>query len=373
MRPVSDRFLRAIRGSHKAFIRATVLSTFQEGTAPDGVEVLVEDGEVTADASASIRGRLTLNLAEEFPVGVGGLLAPYGNEVFVERGIDFGGGQREMVSLGYYRIYDVNQDNAPNGTVELTGFDRMSAIVDARMEAPRQFTSDQSIEAVFEELVFEVYPDATILFDFDAAGTLIGSDAVVDQDRYAFLHDLAKGRGKVMFWDYAGKLRVESPPDPANPVFTVDAGRQGVLVSLSRTLNREGVYNAVVALGERTGQDIPPVRAVARDLNPSSPTYWLGSFGKVPRYYSSPFVTTIDQAQTAAFEILRRGLGLPYSAEFGSIVNPALEAFDPVRIRYPGQARLETHILERVTIPLVVDRPLTASTREQSTVTIGVE
>jgi hypothetical protein len=375
VRPASEAFHRASRGSHRAFSRAKVVTSYQEGTQPTGTEIAIFNGEATADAQANIRGRLNLTTdgTRMFPEGPEGLLTPYGNELFVERGIAFGGGSIEVISLGYYRIYEVEQEDVPNGPIRVMALDRMSGIVDARLEAPQQFTAGTSIEDVVTALVHEVYPGATILFDFNAATTLLQSNQVADQDRYAFLRDIAQSRGKVMYWDYAGRLRIEDPPSPSEPVMEINYGRDGILVAMKRLLSRDGVYNAVVASGERPASDIEPVRAVAKDMNPDSPTYWLGAFGKVPRFYSSPLITDGAQAASAAEKLLARALGLPYSASLTAVPCVALEVLDPVAVTYSGRGRREIHILETVSIPLDVETPMTATTREQSVLTIGLE
>lgn len=375
MRPVSDAFLRAVRGSHDAFARATLVTSFQEGTQPIGTELRIVSGEVTADAKANIRGRLNLTIegTRKFPELPVDQITPYGNEVFVERGIAFGNGSTEVISLGYYRLYEVEQDNAPDGPINLTGLDRMSGIVDAKLEAPTQFNAGVSIQSVFETLVEEVYPSATIVFDFSAGATFLESSHVTTDDRYGFLRDIAQSRGKVMYWDYAGHLRVESPPSSSSPVFTINHGLDGILVALKRSLSRVGVYNAVIATGERPSSEVEPVRAVARDMNPNSPTYWNGTFGKVPRSYSSPLITSIDQAVTAAQSLLSRAIGLPHAATVTAVPHPALEVLDPVAVTHSDRGRREIHVLESVTIPLTVDNPMTATTREQTAVLIGVE
>src|SRR5690606_39371279 len=62
-------------------------------------------------------------------------------------------------------------------------------------------------------------------------------------------------------------------------------------------------------------------------------------FGQVPRFYASPLITDVAQAKSAAASLLKRSLGLPYSVSFGTIVNPALEPLDPIRITYPEIGR----------------------------------
>jgi hypothetical protein len=118
-----------------------------------------------------------------------------------------------------------------------------------------------------------------------------------------------------------------------------------------------------VATGE--GADTAtPVRAVATDDGINSPTRWGGPFGRVPRFYSSPTITSESQAATAARSILAKESGLPYSVEFGTIANPALEPYDPIRARYPG--RTERHVIDRLTVPLTAAGAMSGATRQQA-------
>jgi len=215
-----------------------------------------------------------------------------------------------------------------------------------------------------------VYPWATI--EWDDAGDMaaqIGANNVVEEDRFAFLNDLVTAAGKIWYWDYRGILVIKDPPDPAVPVWDVDFGEFGVLLSLARHLTREGVYNAVVAVGE-SAEAQPQVRAVVVDNTPSSPTYWYGTFGKVPRFFSSPLITTTVQAAKAATSLLKKTIGLPYSVDFTSIPNPALEVYDAIRIVYPAQSRTrgrkeEIHVLDTMSIPLTADGEMPGTGRQQ--------
>jgi len=279
----------------------------------------------------------------------------------------YGNGSIERVSLGYYRIEEISQDNAPNGTIRITGRDRMQGIIDARFLAPRSYAPHHQFGYVLEELVREVYPNATIVWDDpNARDRQLGRAIVAEEDRYAVIDDLVTSLGKIWYWDHRGFLVIKSPPSSTEPVWEVNSGANGVLVSLARRMSREGVYNAVVAIGE--GADTTtPVRAVAIDNDPKSPTYWYGRFGKVPRRYYSPLLTTQLQAQTAAASLLRRSLGVPYVVDFAAIPNPALEPYDPILITYGSarSARSELHIIDRIRIPLTADEAMPGTTRAQ--------
>jgi hypothetical protein len=364
VRAVSDRFLAALRGSHRMVSRATLLTSYQEGTTPTGTDLPVLGGDVRSSAQADIRSTLDMTTdGTGWDFTPGAALTPYGSEIFIERGIVFGGGTVEWVSQGYFRIYEVEQEDAPDGPLRIAGRDRMSGIVDARFEAPRQFLKTATYGDVFDQLVTEVYPDATIEWDDDLVSTALGRTVVAEEeDRYAFLRDMVRSRGKILYWDYAGVLQVKDTPDPTSAVWEVNAGEAGVLVSLGRKLDREGVYNAVVAVGE--GSDTTaPARGVARDVNPDSPTNYYGAFGPVPRFHFSPFYLTNTQARSGARSILTAALGRPHAVDFSSIPNPALEVFDAVNLR-PGSSS-EIHVLDDIALSLLASGPMTAATRGQ--------
>lgn len=370
MRPVSDRFLASLRGSHTMAVQAFVVAPGQTGTSPTGTELAVLGGDVTLSARAAIRATLDLEVdgIGAFPDNASDDLAPYGNEVFVRRGITFGGGTVEWVSLGYFRIRSAGQDDAPNGPIRLMGQDRMGGIVRGRLTAPVQFSAATTYGDVMTQLVTEVYPWATIEWDDDVDTDPLGRSLIAEEDRFAFLDELVRGLGKQWHWDHRGVLVIEAIPDPLDTVWDVDSGDNGVLVSMGREISDEGVYNAVVVTGEALDTEAPP-RAVAYDNNPDSPTYWLGAFGKVPRYYSSSFITTQSQALTTATAMLRSNLGVPYNVDFRSLVNPALEPWDPVRVRIGTTT--QTHVIDTLTVPLVNDQAMRGETREQTLVVIG--
>ena len=370
MRPVSDRFLRTVRGSHRMVAEAIVVEPGQTGVQPTGTTIPILGGDVDVDATRQVRSTLELTTDGNgmWPSRASDLLAPYGNEVFVRRGIRYGNGETEWVSLGYFRLNSPEQDDAPDGPIRLSAQDRMAGIVDGRLTAPRAFAATTSYGSLVQTLVREIYPWATIEWDDTTVDQQIGRQIIAEQDRWQALDDLVTSVGKIWYWDHRGVLVVRSPLSSSSPVWEVNYGQGGVLVSLSRRMTREGVYNGVVAVGE--GADtVTPVRALAFDNNPNSPTYWYGRFGKVPRFFASPLLVQQRQAQQAAASLLTRHVGLPYAVDFRAVPNPALEPGDPIRVTYPG--RSETHVIDRLTIPLTADQPVTASTREQTTMLIG--
>lgn len=375
MRGVTASFLETLRGSHKAIFRARVCTTFQTGVNPTGTEIPGIGGDVVSSASAAIRSTLHLTTSAPWPATAADLLAPYGNEIFVERGIEFGNGLKEWVGLGYYRIETPEQEETPNGPVEVAASDRMAGIIAGRFLSPRQFLSSSTRGQVVDTLIKEVYPAAVT--EWDDTGLrdgLLGRTIVAERDRYETLRDLVTSLGKIGYFDHRGIFVVRTASTvTGTPDWTVDAGANGVLVKMSRAITREGIYNVVVATGEATDTD-PPSHATVADLSATSPTRYGGPFGPVPRFYTSPFITTDAQARDAASVLLRKNLGLPYQVSLEAVPNPALEPDDVIKVRYPTGAlslRSEVHIVETVTIPLDSSTPVTLRTRKQYGEDIG--
>lgn len=372
MRPVTAAWEPTIRGSYRMVVSATVCDTFQTGTSPVGTALTILSGSVQLSGTAAVRSTLDLTTdgTDMWPRFAADLLAPYGNEIYVARGVMYTDALVEMVGLGYFRIEGPSQDLPPDGPIRVTGSDRMAGIIEARLVDPVQFMAGTRLGDVFDQLVAEVYPSATIEWDDATDDETLTRAVIADQDRYAFLDDIARAHAKIWYWDHRGILVIKDLPDDDVTVFEVTSGRGGSLVEMSRNLSRTGVANIVVASGE-AGDNTAPVRGVAFDDNPDSPTYYLGRFGQVPMFYSSPLMGSTDQAQAAASTILRKQIGLPYAVDFGLVPNPALEPFDAVLVRYSDRASVERHALETLTIPLDEDSAMKATTKEQTTVLIG--
>lgn len=363
-------FAPIVSGSHTARFRAVAVDGFQDGITPTGVDMRLIEGDVELDATADIRGAGSVTLAEPWPTVRNKTLAPYGAELFLARGVDLGGAGVLWAPLGYFRISESGQDDSARGPLTLSLEDRMSTIIDSRFLSPRQWPQGTLVGDIVDEIVLEIYPDATIVYDDDSNLSELGRTLIAEESRYEVLLTLATGLGKVVYWNGEGKLVFETVPDEDIPIWTVNAGPGGVMVRAKRSISRESVYNAVVVTGEGADQ-LEPVRAVAYDAQESSPTFFGGPFGRVPRFYSSPFITTASQATGAAVSLLRQSLGAPYDVGVSAVPNPALKPYDAIRVIYNDGTR-EMHVVEKVTIPLTNAGTLSIATRQSTIVAVGV-
>jgi hypothetical protein len=364
-------FAPLVSGSHTARFRALTPVGFQTGTDPHGEPLLVTDGSIVFDATADVWASGNLTVAAPWPGPTDERLSVFGGEVYLSRGIETGAGGVAWSGLGYFRISRDNQDNAAKGPIALTLDDRMMTIIESELIVPRIYEPGSTVASIVDDLVLDVYPNAVIEYESNSGATILGRQVTVEENRYDGLADIADGLGQIVYFDERGVLVFRDIPDATEPVWTVRAGADGVQVNASRSLSREGVYNAVAAYGEGM-DDVPPVMAVAYDASPTSPTRWGGPFGKIPRRYASPFITTVPQARSAATAILRRSIGAPYSVSLQTVPNPAMRPYDPIRVIYDDGTR-EVHVVDRFTLPFDVETPARIDTREQSVSYVRVE
>lgn len=361
MRSVTAAFEEAVKTSHRLATSAVV--TDSAGTATT-VEII--DGTVTLDQTAAVRGRCDVTIVDDGTLGLvpdsaSSLLAPYGNEITLSRGVMFSDGTTELVSLGVFGIREAEiTDEAGSLMVRLTGLDRAQRLVEARFEEPYQVTSGTNVKTAIESVLGAAMALTTDLTatDLTTPTTLIAQEG---DDRWAFAQSMATAVSMRLYFDGDGVL-VLAPDALSTPVLTIAEGEAGVLIQASRRWTREGAFNRVIATGENTGETAP-VRGVATDDNPLSPTYYFGSFGRVPRFYSSPLLATDDQAAAAAQTILNRQLGTTESVSFGALVLPQLEPGDTVRITRERSGINEDHLIDSLTLPLSATGTMTGATR----------
>lgn len=191
-------------------------------------------------------------------------------------------------------------------------------------------------------------------------GTQQGSDPWQDAQ------DLAAAIGYELFFDAAGVCTLRQIPDPAaaDPVWEFTDESNPTITALTRTLSDVTTFNKVIVQGESTG-NTAPITATAIDTDESSPTYYLGPYGTVPVYFTSPMITTQQQAQQAADALLLAVKGASESVELSVVPNPALEPGDVVTVTV-GDAKIQgTFLINQTTIPLSAASAMTATCYRQ--------
>lgn len=350
----------ALRSSHTITGRATAYT-------PSGgvlADFPVKEATITADAKSQVRRTATLTVADPsmWPASGFDALSPVGSEIALEYGVVLSTGVEWVpVFRGPVQTASLDSPTTDALTVELA--DRSKWVAEDRFDVPTQTHDGATVVDEITRLIRETLPGVPVL---DLTGdTTLAAVLDIDKERWQDgVEKLADSIGAEVFADQVGRFVIRPQPTLFDdPAWVVDAGSTGVLVKLERELTREQVYNAVIASGQRS-DGTPPVWAKVVDDDPDSPTRYGGPFGRKPRFYSSPLLTTQDMADGAAATLLERVRGYVATVEVTAVPNPALEPGDVIEVRLLDGTR-QRHIVDKV--------PLTFSPGTQAYTTRSVD
>lgn len=265
-------------------------------------------------------------------------LAPYGSELYLESGMMLPTGEWLWVPAGVYRLRVSDADS--RGVVTLTGLDRSLVVANARNEVPYVIPGGASLADAWRDYLTAKYPTVTMIVDGQAEYvSLANSPTVYEEgaasgDPWMNLRDLTNRFGWETFFDATGAAILRPIPDytQAEVVWEYVPGEANLSIDGTTTLDPSTTYNVAVVTGEGTGVG-SPVRASAEITDPSSPIYPGGTYGRVPTFISSSFLTTEEQCQNAADAMIRRVQGGDQNHQFSAVPHPAHEPGDVVRWR----------------------------------------
>lgn len=332
----SARFLATLSESHTP---VTVVELHRA----DGIIVELEHtaGSVMVDRGQAVRRTATVTVPEVsyIPRTTSNQLIVYGARLRILRGIRHADGTVETVPIFWGRVDGVDGD--PDwGPCEIKASDLTAIIADDKFLDAYTTRGGTSAVTAITGLIQGAIPGAIVTNR--AVDQVIGTrtwDA--EGDRWEAVKECATAIGAEVYCDPDGQFVIAELPEitTAPIAWQVDAGPGGALVAATRGYSREGMFNCVIARGENSEEDTPPVTGIAQDVDPTSPTYVYGPFGRVPTFYSSATLTTTNLAQGAANMLLRDSLKPNATADISSVPNPLLEPGDVVRVTYASGDR----------------------------------
>lgn len=372
-------FATLLSRTHRASVRVSAQT-------PDGTVLAAElpatGGSVTVDRTAKFRRQCALTILSTsrdimnvvtslIPKTSSDLLSPFGNMVRIEYGIDLGAGILNWWQLGLFRISDASMEDSGEGvSISLTGYDIARTISRNSLTVPWIVTSGANWGDAIIALAKNRYP--ALLSRAHAVTATAGSTVVLDpeKDPWDAITEWAALAGCSAYFDNEGYLVVAADPNPATaPVSweylaTGAADQNALFLGVSRKLSDDPGYNGVILTSESTTL-ATPLRSEAWDLDPSSGTYSLGAYGKVPKFVTNPFVATQGQADAAAAAELALIIGGAEQTSISVVPNPAHEAGDVIHVVRPAAGVNQTTVLESFQFPLGPDEAMRLSFRER--------
>lgn len=357
MYDVSENFLGSVRQSGR---RKTVADLYY-GTSlfPIASDIPVSGGSISIDREGDIRRSGNLQIADD-QLNLN-LFLPTGIEVVIRSGFNFYTGTEELVPLGIFRVEDLSFNEGEQNSVTVSFFDRGRAMQDV-VNLVDKNVAGLTFQTVLTEIVDHVFINTgtvpQIISEYDLEQQFPGG-TVLNGTYLDTVKKIAEALAGEQYFDVNGNLNIGTIPSittatsPTEAVWNVDVGATGVLVKAGRKTTRSGTYNGVGVFGatvdDNAGDD--RVFGKAYDMNPLSPTFYDGFFGRRTLRINNDLLTSNDACVLAAEAQLKNLQGLAKRITFTSLWNPALDVGDIVLFTFLDGST-EIHMVDSLNFDL---------------------
>jgi len=328
-----------IRTSHGVRTR---VSAWRDGRLL-AADVPVASGAFTFTADVNIPRLLSIGVAgaQWIPTRDDDPLAPYGQRLYVDQVLAIAA-REWVVPIGWFVVTDVG---VVGDEVTVDAADLMRLVADDRFLWPRQPPSTATFRTETSTLLGGSF---AVTFDMpDRALSGVDTTEWVE-DRIRALRDVEAAWPASMIVGRDGVLRVGPTPTVKDtPDYVWEHGQDSAYVTTTTSASRDEVYNAVVARG-RTGDGVDVTGFAVERFGPNR---WEGPFGRRPRFYFSPLVSSTAQAYATAESVLATMRRRTSQIEVTAPPDPRLYLHDTVAVR-TRSGRHAIGLLQSITLPL---------------------
>ncbi|WP_171021287.1 hypothetical protein, partial [Glutamicibacter sp. V16R2B1] len=286
-------------------------------------------------------------------------------ELAVSRGVIYPDGTRELIPLGVLVVSSVDPElrtkfsigvNDRSRRVARNAFWRTYVI-------PAGTSYIQAIrDLVVDRLRYDVDVQIATSNEFVTLGPVVYTER---DDPWKAVQALAATIGCEVFFDQIGRLIIRDRVlAMGSPDWRYDGTNSWLLPETRVAVADEPGYNAVLAVGESSGNTTDIPRALAVDSDPTSPTFWNGDeYGQVTEIYSDSSIADVDHAALVARTRLAHWLGRNDAMTAATVPHPAHDAGDVLATTWLGVDR--TVPIASLTMPLDVGTAATLTCRSQ--------
>jgi hypothetical protein len=346
---MSDQALAVVQRSYNMRIRAE--SWLGDTLLADGIPIA--DGSESRDRSLNVPEQVSLTLPRrergfDWSPGIDPThpLAAFGQQLRIDYGIDVAGGQTEWINRGWFLITESSTDN---DTVSVTCSGLLSLIDEAKLVAPFQPSSTDTLGTIIRALV---EPALTTIFDGTLTDRAVPIGMQWDDDRLGAVTEVLNAWPADMTVTEDGYLLIGPVSDTGTPVLSLTDDRAtGTVIQWQGGSSRDGAFNAVIAQGEDSAGNV--LQGVVYDRDSASPYFYGGAFSPfpVPYSYQSSLLTTVSQCRSSAAATLKR-LRRTSSRKLGisMVPHPGLVTGDIVAVTGAGLTAAPC-VIESLSLP----------------------
>ena len=365
--PPTDFYLDALREAHEGHLRVRLYSA---GTLIG--PLLVSSCSLSIDGRAETWRTANLSVGVDFWESETREWLEQANvqtgEVRIDHGISLHPGMEPVwVQLARLRIDSLNMSLLAAGR-SITAYDR-ALLLSEHVLTGEAFPLNATYLVLINRLLHETLPSETLTVHSSVSTTKTpapGKSLAMGANRLTEIQSMASALDAYFVnlpsgGFYLGPLERMNDPTgvaPIVPVWDVDDGENGVLVDLAQSFARAEQYNGVgitfTPNADTTTTDWIPVTRWAFDLDPDSPTYFHGPFGKRTIIFDEEYdhLPSVAEATAVAIRKLGEYTGATRGLAITAIYNPLLQPGDQISVTFPETNEVETHIVESVGLSL---------------------
>lgn len=352
--PYSNRRVTRV----EVFHGTTRVADFLDDPQTPEADRFVVSGTVNASLTSRVSRTLQMDVNPKYyPALPTDLLSPYVAVLKVSTGIGYPDGSYEVFPVFTGRVYDVQRQ--PSGGVTVSGEDLAADVIEFRFEQPQASVTTNTITEETQRLILQVLPDA--VFGVNDVVDTLTPVLVWDEDRGRALDDLATALQARWYALGDGTFVVRKYPYTAGtPVLSLVDESGGVVMTATTTRSRVGAANSVTVVSERM-DGTAPVRYTARDMVPTSPTFFGGPYGKVSQILKVQTPLNQAQAQQLAEARLSVSTALVEQWRIDCVPDYTLEPGDTIDVTYRGLSAVQ--VIDQMSYPLVTGPAMSLSCR----------
>jgi PKD repeat protein len=348
----SNDFYDALRYSHRAFTRV-ILRT------PDcqTYELPVVDGSITIDRNSKTRRSADLTIAiDQLGTDTRDALEKItvqSGEVEIYTGVTYENGDTEEILIARMRVDSLDRQDSASARIGAYDYALMldEHPVDPGTGSAIPAGTDwrTAIEFLIDDTFTWTPCGWTTLFAVhpDVPAWEIPEQAWDNVNRLSAIMEWAEAKECDFYNLPDGRFYLAPKTDDGEPVWTVDSGDAGVLVSATQKFSRENQYNAVAISFQVPDDTYESIRAFVVDEDPQSPTRWGGPFGKRVLTLDSIPAKDADEARSIAIRKLNENKGATRALSLTTLRNPTLLPGQVILVDHP-MIRNERQVIEKV-------------------------
>ena len=334
-----------------------------DGSVLDYLTDILPGGTVSVDATAeNIR---TCSFSCLDPDGIltplwstnAGQLNPDGVEVKIYAGY-IEDDAVTMYAQGVFRLIEVDavtSTASPGPVLNITGTDRSIRISQNLFANAYAIANGTPVATAILDILAQQAPWVTTTNIVASTATIAAQQYQPGDDPWQAIQEICASAGLLVYFDREGIFTVIVDPsqNPKTPsAFFID-GAANTATSVTKVTNNSPGYNGVIVTGQSLTNATTVISGSAFDDDPSSPTYYLGAYGKVPAPpVQASTVTTDANAAAMAKALLPQVLGMTHQVVVETVPCFWMDVYDLFRVYNVATQTNKVLIIEQATIPL---------------------